>query len=111
METKPCVKCGSTERYKPKPGKKIGDCKACQKARNKAWHKANSEKNRARNKDWKQANPEKCRAHSKTWRKANPEKNRAIYKAWLQANPEKKHFVYAVNKLGYKAIQTYYSAE
>ena len=27
------------------------------------------------------------------------------------ANPEKKHFVYAVNKLGYKAIQTYYSAE
>lgn len=27
------------------------------------------------------------------------------------ANPEKSRFVYALNKLGYKAIQTYYSAE
>jgi len=26
---KPCIKCGSTDRYKPKKGKKTGDCKAC----------------------------------------------------------------------------------
>ena len=26
-------------------------------------------------------------------------------------NPEKSRFIYALNKLGYKATQTYYSAE
>lgn len=86
---KPCVKCGSTERYKPRPGRKIGNCKACQKTKDKAWRKANPEKLRARNKAWQQANPEKKRAQIKAWRKANPEKYKAAIKAWRKANPEK----------------------
>ena len=71
---KPCVKCGSTERHKPPLGKKLGTCKACKKARDKAWYKANSEKNRDRTKAWKQANPEKNLAHFKTYKQNNPEK-------------------------------------
>ena len=89
METKPCVKCGSTERYKPKPGHKLGRCKACQKTRTNAWNKANPEKHRASSRAWQKANPEKNRAKNKAWRQANPEKERAIYKAWQKANPEK----------------------
>jgi hypothetical protein len=71
---KPCVKCGSTERHKPPLSKKLGTCKACKKARDKAWYKANSEKNRDRTKAWKQANPEKNLAHFKTYKQNNPEK-------------------------------------
>ena len=89
METKPCRKCGSTERYKPPPGKKLGQCKACHKADAKARRKANPEKYRALSKAWRKANPEKQRALCKAWRKANPEKKRALVKAWQQANPEK----------------------
>jgi len=77
METKPCIKCGSTERYKPEPGKKLGKCKACKKARDKAWKKANPEKCRARVKAWKKTNPAKKGAHSKTYEQNNPEKNAA----------------------------------
>ena len=88
LNNKPCRKCGSTERYKPGPGHKLGRCKACKKARDKAWKQANPEKNRARNKAWRKANPEKQRASNEAWRQANPEKFKAAVKAWQQANPE-----------------------
>ena len=89
METKPCVKCGSTDRYKPRPGKKTGACKACQKVINKTWHKANPEKHRARTKAWRKANPEREEANIKAWRKNNLEKRRAYVKTYEKNNPEK----------------------
>jgi hypothetical protein len=87
---KPCRKCGSTDRYKPPLGKKLGACKACQKARDKAWRKANPEKHRARTRAWQKANPEKERAKNKAWQQANPEKYRAHFKTYEQNNPEKR---------------------
>ena len=83
METKPCVKCGSTERYKPSPGKKIGACKACKKTRDKIWNKAN---------------PKKCQSYVKAWKKTHPEKNRAYAKIHRTTNPEKVAARLAVRK-------------
>ena len=74
METKPCIKCGSTERYKPRPGKKTGACKACQKVINKTWYKVNPKKHRARTKAWRKNNPEKVRAFVKAYEQNNAEK-------------------------------------
>ena len=101
METKPCRKRGSTERYKPRPGKKTGDCKACKKAINKTWRKSNPEKERAKAKAWFKANPEKKRAISKAYRKNNPEKVRASIKTYEQNNPEK-HIAHVIV---YKAVR------
>ncbi len=77
METKPCVKCGSTERYKPRPGRKFGACKVCTKATGKKWYQANSEKAKATSKTWKQNNVKKYADHIKAHRKAHPEKRAA----------------------------------
>ena len=44
METKPCVKCGSTRRAKPRPGTKTGHCIDCANARSKKWEKNNRER-------------------------------------------------------------------
>ncbi len=52
---KPCRKCGSTDRSKPRDKNPLGDCKACAKA-------------------YREANPRKRLAVSKTWRKTHPEK-------------------------------------
>ena len=90
METKPCRKCGSTERYKPPPGKKLGQCKACHKADAKARRKANPEKNRAKNKAWRQANPEKERARNKAWRQVNHEKIKNNTDKYEKNNPKKR---------------------
>jgi len=87
---KPCRKCGSTERYKPPLGHKLGRCKACHKTRNKAWQKANPEKNRASSRAWSQANPEKHRAKIKAWRKTNPEKIKNNNYKYEKNNPEKR---------------------
>jgi hypothetical protein len=61
---KPCRKCGSTERYKPGPGRKLGTCKACHKVRTNVWRQANPEKKRASIKVYEQNNPEKYAAHN-----------------------------------------------
>jgi len=78
METKPCVKCGSTERYKPRPGKSsLGDCKVCAKIRGNKWNKNNVDKHRANAKAWHEKNPDRRLISCKTWRQAHPEKNAA----------------------------------
>jgi hypothetical protein len=97
LNNKPCRKCGSTDRYKPSPGRKTGDCKACQKAKNKAWQQANPEKNRAFNKAWRKANPEKNWARTKAWQQANPEKTQARINAYQKNNPKKRAAHNAVN--------------
>jgi hypothetical protein len=98
---KPCRKCGSTERYKPGPGRKLGTCKACHKVRTNVWRQANPEKNRALGEAWRKANLEKERARAKAWYKANPEKKRASIKVYEQNNPEK----YAAHNAVYCAVR------
>lgn len=63
METNPCVKCGSTERYKPPPGRKIGKCKVCRRAQSREWRKNNPDKKRTVTQAYRKANPEKFAAH------------------------------------------------
>ena len=74
LNSKPCVKCGSTERYKPRPGEETGACKACHKARDKKRRKNNPEKKYKQNKAWRENNADKHRAHVRAWHQANPEK-------------------------------------
>lgn len=119
--TKKCTKCGEVkplEEFSSRSAAvdgKQGTCKACSKAADlvwrkanprkalasaKAWKEANSERTKAITKAWKEANPEKIRAYQKAdlgkarirsdaYRKANPEKVRASIKAWRVANLEK----------------------
>ena len=86
METKPCRKCGSTDRGKPNTSSPLGNCKACDKARSKKWHENNSEHSLKLN---------------RAWRKKNVDRHRAISQAWRQAHPDK----YAAQNEVHKAVQ------
>jgi hypothetical protein len=86
---KPCVKCGGTRRYRPRKGRRVGQCVDCKKANGAAWRKANPEKEKARSAAWWTANPEKEKAKSSARYKANPEKEKAKSAAWRKANPDK----------------------
>ena len=80
---RPCVRCGSAERYKD------GRCKVCRIATAVAWQAANPERVRAKNAAWYAANSEKCKAKDAAWRAANPEREKARHAAWRAANPER----------------------
>lgn len=89
---RPCVKCGSIERYDN------GNCKPCARALNKAWHAKNREKSIAKSIAWYHANPEKSAKNNAVWAKANPEKRKAYSQTdsakasarrWQKENPEK----------------------
>ena len=81
---KPCVKCGSTKRGKPRKNRTLGDCLDCLAKNSKefrlknkdrvrdiwnAWEKANLEKvkeaNNIKIQKWVKDNPEKYKAHQK----------------------------------------------
>ena len=74
---KPCVKCGSTERHKPRPGRKIGNCKACSAASVKAYRAANHEACLAAHRAWSKANAKKIIRKNQRYGKTNPEKRAA----------------------------------
>lgn len=88
MTSKPCVKCGCTDRYE-----KSGKCKACVSSRSKSRRMVNAdeirEKDRIRGAIYRAANPEKWRAKSVAWVKANQERNKTTQAAWYAANPER----------------------
>lgn len=69
-EGKPCIRCGSTERYKK------GCCAPCSRASSLSWKNANPERAASNNKAWKKANPERVASNREAWRNANPEKVR-----------------------------------
>ena len=80
-QIKPCIKCGSTRRYPPRPGTKTGACIDCSNARGKRWEHKNKERvkevqlsYKARNLEtWKKS---KRKSVAKE-RKNNPEKTKA----------------------------------
>jgi hypothetical protein len=57
------------------------------RARDRAWRKANPEKHSARVNAWRRANRERVNAQAKTWRATNSEKRRAQVRKWHAANP------------------------
>lgn len=65
---KPCIKCGSTDRYAD------GDCRPCGIASCAAWYAANAENDKAKSAAWQKSNPEKRKAITQKYIKAHPEK-------------------------------------
>lgn len=77
-QIKPCVKCGSTRRYPPRPGTKTGACIDCANARNKRWENKNKERTKEVQLSYKSRNLE-------TWKES---KRRSVAKE-RKNNPEK----------------------
>lgn len=69
--TKPCVKCGATDRYAN------GSCRPCQKITGAAYRKANAEKVRATIKEWAVRNADKVKQRSAEWHATNKERRNA----------------------------------
>ena len=59
---KPCIRCGSTERYKG------GRCKKCKRENNRNWYEANPERKKEYNRNWYEANPERQRKNVRRWK-------------------------------------------
>ncbi len=83
--SKPCKRCGATERYAD------GKCKSCASRRAKAFYEANIEQVRQRHLAYGKANAEKKRKIASDWAKANRAKRAEIWAAYytakLQAMP------------------------
>jgi 5-methylcytosine-specific restriction endonuclease McrA len=119
--TRPCIKCGATERCKR------GRCKACVSERSKAWVIVNSERKKTRDAAYSAANKEKIKANkaaayiknkeknklkmaeyraknkdkarlaSAAWYESNRDRAKALADAWRAANPEA-HRIYKQNR-------------
>lgn len=100
-QIRPCVKCGSTDRYEK------GDCKPCTKIATAKWYAKNKEVARKKSADWYAANTEAAKAQklikrsnpiqrakeserAAKWRAENPEKLKAYSAAWNESNKDKK---------------------
>lgn len=115
-QMKPCVKCGSTDRYKG------GDCRPCAKAyricnsakikalkasvradnlaqyrekdklRATAYRIANPEKSNASCSAYRARNKDACNKRSISWAKDNPERCKLNRLAWNEANPDRLNY-------------------
>mgnify|MGYP000094199831 CR=1 FL=1 len=81
--TKPCVKCGLTDRYEN------GKCRPCAIARVKKWNADNPDRVKNRCIAWRKANPDRKLELDAAWRLANPEKVKASRAAWNEKNKDK----------------------
>lgn len=94
-----CAKCGSDERFRIRPGRPSGQCKACHRDRQRAWidtdagkaaKAANYRANRARNIEYSKSraaqNPERNAAYSRRDYAKNADKRRTAKKASYDAN-------------------------
>ena len=102
MNNKPCVRCGGTERYRPRKGRVTGACIACAKAYNAKWRCENPKKRKAYGRKWNLENPgwrkayryknaEKFRAYRAKWRRENPEREKKRIVRWRCKNPDKRN--------------------
>lgn len=73
-KTKSCVKCGSTDRYKPRYGARFGNCRPCTLATQK--------KHRL-------VDPEKHNRHKREVRERDPIRARQLDAAWIDKNLER----------------------
>ena len=80
-QIKPCIKCGSTRRYPPRPGRKTGACIDCTNARVKRWEDKNKKRVKEVQLSYKTRNletwKESKRKSSAKERTRNPEKIKA----------------------------------
>jgi hypothetical protein len=67
QEMKPCIKCGSTERYDG------GSCKDCQARLAHAWYLKHTELMKRRAKDWEALHPKEISLRKRKWRTKHKE--------------------------------------
>ena len=80
IQGKPCVKCGSTDRY----GRK-GNCVPCRRESSAKWRAENPERKRALGAKWRAENRERQRK----WYAENKERQLAFNAKWRAENPER----------------------
>jgi hypothetical protein len=80
---KPCVKCGSIERYEN------GRCKACKRECNRRYYETNAEEAKERSRQWYAANPEKAHDANRQWRNMNPDMVREYGRRQYATNTDK----------------------
>jgi 5-methylcytosine-specific restriction endonuclease McrA len=81
--SKPCVKCGSTDRMKS------GKCRSCNKERSRIAYIQNKEKYLLAAKVWAEKNREKSREIKARWVKENPEKMAQCLRNWYERNRDR----------------------
>ena len=79
---KPCIKCGSTDRYK------TGDCKPCASLIKKAWAERNKESLKEKRKIYYENNKESIAKKNKEYNLENKEKRRIYDKQYREENAE-----------------------
>lgn len=81
--TKPCRKCGSTRRTKPRPGRKTGACVDCTNAYSKRWEKKNPQRVKEIQQKYKQDNIEEWKESKRrsavNYKTEHPDKVNAHY--------------------------------
>jgi 5-methylcytosine-specific restriction endonuclease McrA len=114
---KTCHKCGvekPVEMFSVHKSRRDGlacNCKACEAARNKAWHESNKERAAANRKAWYESNRDRKAAQVKAWRENNRERVSATYKAWCEANPDYNKTQYEANReSAYARCKAWYAA-
>jgi 5-methylcytosine-specific restriction endonuclease McrA len=80
--SKPCKKCGSTERYSS------GGCKPCARLRSTEYRKKNPEKARSAIKKWEALNKEKVAESNRKWVINNRDKVNLIVKRYAEKHPD-----------------------
>lgn len=84
MDSKPCPKCGGTERYKD------GDCAACAREYGRKWNNANRDKKRRNELLRHQANRDRLCETSRRRYQENAKRYKQSGRLWALANPEKR---------------------
>jgi hypothetical protein len=80
--SKPCKKCGGTERYKS------GECAFCARERNRIWREKYPEKMSEARRRWDDENSDRKRETSRQWKANNPEAVRELKRRWDANNKE-----------------------
>jgi len=87
-----CTKCGVVQPLENFGVKRtsatgrVSQCKACDRARARAWHSSNKDRANARARAWKAANPERVKDLNRRNYAANKEDNRARFNDWAAVN-------------------------
>lgn len=99
--TKPCRKCGAVDRY-PWRGKGTdGDCRPCNRSREKERRRLRAAGVQAQRKEYRAANADVIRERKKAYRLANLDKVNARGKRYVQQNRERLRAWHRMYKTGW----------
>lgn len=89
MNNKPCIRCGSTERYKS------GDCRVCARRRALQYQVGHREERNAYKRQWRREdyakNPQKYKLKKRAWRAKNRERENQRTARWYAEHGREYH--------------------